>query len=93
MECRHLKRSKGVIVDPILIEVVVFLALTLVVVVAEGVEVCVAVLVVTLSGLGEVVVVVGVVVDIWDVLLYLVVLVIAFDVGGVVHVAVLVGQG
>ena len=42
-------------------------ALTIVVVVAEEGEVRVAVLVVTLSELGEVVVVVGVVVDIWDV--------------------------
>ena len=91
MECRHLKRREGVIVDPILIEVVVFLALTIVVVVAEGGEVRVTLLLVTLSELGEVVVVVGVFVDIRDVLLYLVVLVIAFDVGGVVQVAVLVG--
>ena len=43
MDCRHLKRREGVIVDPILIEVVVFLALTIVVVVAEAGEVRVTV--------------------------------------------------
>ena len=45
-----MKKNRGVIEDPIIIGVVVFLAVTIVVVVAEGGMVRVAVLVVTLSG-------------------------------------------
>ena len=64
-----LKKNRGVIKDPILIGVVVFLAVTNVVVVAKGGMVRVAGLVVTLSEKGEVVVVVGIVVAILDVVL------------------------
>ena len=68
-ECSLLKKNRGVIKVPILIWVVVFLAMTIVVVVAEGGMDRVAVLVVTLLGEGEVVVVVEIVVAIRDVLL------------------------
>ena len=68
-ECSLPKKNRSVIEDPILIGVVVCLAVIIVAVVAEGGMVRVAVLVVSLSGEVEVVVVVGIVVAIRDVVL------------------------
>ena len=88
-ECSLLKKNRVVINDPILNGVVVCVVVTIVAVVAEGGMVRVAVLVESLSGVVKVVVVVvgffvGNVVAISDVVLELVVLVFAFDVGVVV---------